>query len=84
MEVAQLPKPFLHWLAWNIPRTQTSLRRGMPGEPRLDGPDEMRQGPTFFGNAGYIGQRPPEQTRSTPIRSSFSLCIRNSMKPSKA
>jgi len=52
-------KPFVHWLAWNIPASVTSLPEGVQEQPRLTEPDGMLQGRTARGSTGYYGPRPP-------------------------
>jgi Raf kinase inhibitor-like YbhB/YbcL family protein len=52
-------KPFVHWLAWNIPASVTSLPEGVQEQPRLTEPDGVLQGRTTRGSTGYYGPRPP-------------------------
>ncbi|SDF75709.1 Raf kinase inhibitor-like protein, YbhB/YbcL family [Duganella sp. OV458] len=52
-------KPFVHWLAWNIPASVTSLPEGLQEQPRLTQPDGVLQGRTTRGSIGYYGPRPP-------------------------
>lgn len=52
-------KPFVHWLAWNIPANVTSLPEGVQEQPRLTEPDGVLQGRTTRGSTGYYGPRPP-------------------------
>ncbi|MGK5023388.1 YbhB/YbcL family Raf kinase inhibitor-like protein [Janthinobacterium sp. RB2R34] len=52
-------KPFVHWLAWNIPSTVTSLPEGLQEQPRLTEPEGVLQGRTTRGSIGYYGPRPP-------------------------
>jgi len=56
---AAMPKPFVHWVAWNIPADVTSLREGIPEQDLLTDPAGMRQGVTSRGTVGYLGPRPP-------------------------
>lgn len=51
--------PFVHWLAWNIPSTVTSLPEGLQEQPRLTEPEGLLQGKTSRGSVGYFGPRPP-------------------------
>src|SRR4051812_1997887 len=46
-------KPFVHWVAYNIPGDVTSLAEGLGGEG-------LTEGKTSQGNLGYFGPRPPE------------------------
>jgi Raf kinase inhibitor-like YbhB/YbcL family protein len=52
-------RPFVHWVAWNIPAKVTSLPEGLQEQPRLTEPEGMLQGKTSRGSAGYLGPHPP-------------------------
>lgn len=52
-------KPFVHWVAWNIPASVTSLPEGVQVQPRLTNPAGLLQGATSRGSVGYYGPRPP-------------------------
>ena len=52
-------KPFVHWLAWNIPANVTSLPEGLQEQPRLTEPEGLLQGRNTRGSTGYFGPRPP-------------------------
>ncbi len=52
-------KPFVHWVAWNIPASVTSLPEGVQVQPRLTDPEGVLQGATSRGSVGYYGPRPP-------------------------
>jgi Raf kinase inhibitor-like YbhB/YbcL family protein len=52
-------KPFVHWLAWNIPASITSLPEGLQEQPRLTEPEGVLQGRNTRGSIGYYGPRPP-------------------------
>lgn len=52
-------KPFVHWVAWNIPASVTSLPEGLQVQPRLTNPAGLLQGATSRGFVGYYGPRPP-------------------------
>ena len=52
---AATPKPFVHWLAWNIAQPMTP--EGLSEEIKL--PDGIVQGATSRGSVGYYGPRPP-------------------------
>jgi Raf kinase inhibitor-like YbhB/YbcL family protein len=52
-------KPFVHWLAWNIPASVTSLPEGLQEQPRLTEPEGVLQGRNTRGSFGYYGPRPP-------------------------
>jgi Raf kinase inhibitor-like YbhB/YbcL family protein len=56
---AMKPKPFVHWVAWNIPATTTSLREGLQEQDLLQDPAGLRQGVNSRGSIGYLGPRPP-------------------------
>jgi Raf kinase inhibitor-like YbhB/YbcL family protein len=51
--------PFVHWVAWNIPASLTTLREGLQEQPRLTEPEGVLQGRTSRGSIGYLGPRPP-------------------------
>src|SRR5262245_7577962 len=52
-------RPFVHWVAYNIPADVTSLPEGLQEQPRLTEPDGVMQGRTSRGSVGYFGPRPP-------------------------
>ncbi len=52
-------KPFVHWLAWNIPGELTALPEGLPNEGRLISPQDMVQGRNDMGGLGWFGPQPP-------------------------
>ena len=56
---ADKPKPFVHWLAWNIPGDMTGLPEGLHTHPRLTEPEDLRQGSNSRGSTGYFGPKPP-------------------------
>ncbi|MGF9567580.1 YbhB/YbcL family Raf kinase inhibitor-like protein [Neorhizobium sp. BT27B] len=56
---AAKPKPFTHWLAYDIPASTTKLREGVPGTPVLQEPKAMKQGANSMGSVGYTGPKPP-------------------------
>jgi Raf kinase inhibitor-like YbhB/YbcL family protein len=56
---AKNPRPFVHWLAYNIPGERTSLPEGLRGELKLSDPAELFQGRNSRGAVGYFGPRPP-------------------------
>ena len=50
---APTPKPFVHWMLWNLPGSAAGLADGAV-------PDGARQGKLMFvGTVGYMGPRPP-------------------------
>jgi Raf kinase inhibitor-like YbhB/YbcL family protein len=57
---APRPEPFIHWLAWNIPGSVTSLLEQMGAEERPPAPQGMVQGRNGMGETGWFGPRPPE------------------------
>lgn len=59
---AAKPKPFVHWVAWNIPGELTSLPEGLHTQPRLTEPEDLRQGSNSRGSTGYFGPKPPPGT----------------------
>lgn len=52
-------RPFVHWLAWNIPGTVTSLPEGLQEQLRLVEPEGALQGRNSSGTHGYFGPKPP-------------------------
>jgi Raf kinase inhibitor-like YbhB/YbcL family protein len=56
---AAQPKPFVHWLLYNLPVTTTRLHESMPGDPRLVEPGGALQGRNSRGQIGYMGPKPP-------------------------
>lgn len=56
---AMMPKPFVHWVVWNIPAAVNELREGLQEQDVLTDPPGLRQGATSRGNVGYLGPRPP-------------------------
>ncbi|RZK17995.1 MAG: YbhB/YbcL family Raf kinase inhibitor-like protein, partial [Flavobacterium sp.] len=58
-DVKKKPKPVIHWTAWNIPATVTSLRQGLQKQDRLEDPKGLMQGLNSNGIIGYRGPRPP-------------------------
>lgn len=53
------PKPFVHWLAYDIPADVTALREGFPTEASLPDPQGVKQGVNSMGSTGYTGPKPP-------------------------
>lgn len=53
------PKPFVHWVAYNIPATANGLPEGLPTDARLLKPAGMMQGLNSRGSVGYFGPKPP-------------------------
>jgi Raf kinase inhibitor-like YbhB/YbcL family protein len=56
---AQLPKPFIHWVMYDIPPDTTALRQGLPTELLLKQYNNIPQGINSRGSIGYFGPRPP-------------------------
>jgi Raf kinase inhibitor-like YbhB/YbcL family protein len=56
---AKNPRPFVHWVAYNIPADRTSLPEGLQGEARLSEPASLLQGRNSRDGVGYFGPRPP-------------------------
>ena len=56
---ARSPKPFVHWVAYNIPGDRTSLPEGLQDQATLAEPKGLLQGKTSQGEVGYFGPRPP-------------------------
>jgi Raf kinase inhibitor-like YbhB/YbcL family protein len=56
---ASQPKPFVHWLVYDIPGDVAMLREGLPTEPVLQDPEGVKQGTNSVGATGYFGPKPP-------------------------
>lgn len=52
-------KPFVHWLAWNIPANVLALPERVQEQARLTEPEGVLQGTNTRGSPGYTGPRPP-------------------------
>jgi Raf kinase inhibitor-like YbhB/YbcL family protein len=52
--------PFVHWVAWDVPASATSLPEGIAPSPQVDRPSGMRQGKNDSGTIGWFGPRPPQ------------------------
>jgi len=57
---ARTPRPFVHWLIYNIPPDTKSLDSGLPTKPKLDLPRGALQGTNSRQSVGYFGPRPPQ------------------------
>jgi Raf kinase inhibitor-like YbhB/YbcL family protein len=57
---AHAVRPFVHWVAWNIPADFTSLPEGLQDDGTRTEPNGLLQGKTSKGSMGYFGPRPPE------------------------
>lgn len=53
------PKPFVHWVIYDIPASEAGLREGLPTDPVLQDPKGTKQGVNSKGQTGYLGPRPP-------------------------
>jgi Raf kinase inhibitor-like YbhB/YbcL family protein len=56
---AEQPKPFVHWIVYDLPGDVTALREGLPTEPILPDPEGTKQGTNSRGATGYFGPNPP-------------------------
>ncbi len=56
---AAKPKPFTHWIVYDLPSSVTALRQGLPTEPILTDPKGVKQGTNSAGMTGYFGPKPP-------------------------
>jgi Raf kinase inhibitor-like YbhB/YbcL family protein len=57
---AQSPRPFVHWMVYNLPPSIQMLNEAISSAPRLKQLDGALQGRTSRGNIGYFGPRPPK------------------------
>ena len=64
-------KPFVHWVAWNIPARGTALPEGLQEQDRLTEPDGMMQGRNSRNSIGWFGPQPP--VGDPPHRYSFQV-----------
>lgn len=80
---AAKPKPFTHWLAYDIPAETTKLREGIPGTPILQEPKDMKQAPIAWGRSVTPGQSRPSAIRHIIIifRCSHSMSRRSAWIP---
>ncbi len=53
------PKPFTHWIVYDIPGSVGLIREGMPTDPILQDPEGVKQGANSRGSTGYTGPKPP-------------------------
>ena len=56
---AAAPKPFLHWIVYDIPAGITEIPEAQPPGPLLAGVGKAKQGANSRGDTGYFGPRPP-------------------------
>lgn len=59
-DATSTPLPVVHWVAWNIPTSTSSLREGLLPTDFLQDPKGLRQGTNSMGVVGYSGPKPPE------------------------
>ncbi len=52
--------PVSHWVAWNVPAADATLRAGLQPARRLEDPKGLCQGTNYAGKIGYAGPKPPE------------------------
>jgi Raf kinase inhibitor-like YbhB/YbcL family protein len=57
---AHTPRPFVHWVIYNIPAETKSLDAGLPTKPKLETPRGAVQGMNSRQSVGYFGPRPPQ------------------------
>jgi Raf kinase inhibitor-like YbhB/YbcL family protein len=57
---AKEPKPFVHWVLYNLPPSFAALPEAVPGAPRLPEFGGALQGRNSRGTIGYFGPRPPK------------------------
>lgn len=56
---AKEPRPFVHWLLYNVPSSVTGLPEAVPNSPRLPEVGGALQGRNSRGSIGYTGPHPP-------------------------
>lgn len=57
---AKEPRPFVHWVLYDVPATRQELPESVPGQPRLPDLGGALQGRSSRGSSGYTGPRPPK------------------------
>jgi Raf kinase inhibitor-like YbhB/YbcL family protein len=57
---AHTPRPFVHWVIYNIPPDTKSLEAGLSTRPKLEEPRGALQGTNSRQSVGYFGPRPPQ------------------------
>jgi Raf kinase inhibitor-like YbhB/YbcL family protein len=57
---AQDPKPFVHWLLYNLAPSIQKIPEAVSSAPRLKDLEGALQGRTSRGNVGYFGPKPPK------------------------
>lgn len=78
---AKKPKPFVHWILFNVPATTTELREGIPGAATLPDPKGARQAVNSRGSFGYFGPRPPADGEHHYHFQVFALDVMLDLKP---
>lgn len=53
------PKPFVHWVLFDISGDATGISEGLGTDPVLRKPEDAKQGVNSRGQIGYMGPRPP-------------------------
>lgn len=53
------PKPFVHWVLFDVPGDATGIGEGLGSDPVLQKPENAKQGVNSAGKIGYMGPRPP-------------------------
>ncbi len=56
---APRPKPWVHWVIYNLPASATGLKQDLPKAQRLADPAGAVQGRTDYGEIGWGGPAPP-------------------------
>jgi Raf kinase inhibitor-like YbhB/YbcL family protein len=56
---AESPKPYVHWVLYNLPPDTRELPEALPKPGRLKDPRGALQGLNSRGSLGYFGPRPP-------------------------
>jgi Raf kinase inhibitor-like YbhB/YbcL family protein len=57
---AAKPKPFIHWVLYNLPADTRELRTGIPAHARVADIGQPEQGQNSRGSIGYFGPKPPK------------------------
>lgn len=62
------PRPFVHWLIWNIPGGYSGLAEGVPATIHPASVPEAVQGRNDAGGVGYFGPKPPSGLHHYTLR----------------
>ena len=73
---AKTPKPYVHWVLYNVPPETTRLPESVPTLPRLKEPKDALQGRNSRGQVGYTRTTPSGRRSGAPLPLS-AVCARH-------